>query len=261
MGTGAAEAEAGAQPQAQELNGQKLEEAGTLLPGVSEGTRPRGGHPRRRPAACERICVHFYRSSPCSRSFVVAASPTSVPARNPPARILEETEHVPRQSRQRLSFLFHVISLSGGDLQFKSRWSGRAGQGCHRFCGAAKGGGSRFSGDTALLSRRFLSQRPDPRAPGRAPGAARQAPSTFRERVWPSWKHRPRVAQSDARSRLPTSVRQGNRTSGRLSVDGSLSRGSSPPGISERAHPSSWSASQKEAQIIVLAREWLCRPA
>lgn len=125
MGTGAAEAEAGAQPQAQELNGQKLEEAGTLLPGVSEGTRPRGGRPRRRPAACERICVHFYRSSPCSRSFVVAASPTSVPARNPPARILEETEHVPRQSRQRLSFLFHVISLSGGDLQFKSRWSGR----------------------------------------------------------------------------------------------------------------------------------------
>lgn len=80
-------------------------------------------------------------------------------------------------------------------------------QGCHRFCGAAKGGGSQFSGDTALLSRRFLSQRPDPRAPGRAPGAARQAPSTFRERVWPSWKHRPRVAQSDARSRLPTSVR------------------------------------------------------
>lgn len=80
-------------------------------------------------------------------------------------------------------------------------------QGCHRFCGAAKGGGSQFSGDTALLSRRFLSQRPDPRAPGTAPGAARQAPSTFRERVWPSWKHRPRVAQSDARSRLPTSVR------------------------------------------------------
>lgn len=39
-------------------------------------------------------------------------------------------------------------------------------------------------------------------------------------------------------------------------MDGSLSRGSSPPGISDRAHPSSWSASQKEAQIIVLAREW-----